>query len=143
MTEDEDPVAVGIRLVNLIETGSRESTYKLAVLLALCHHSVEHREDESGLGLEVPLDALSERVIELYWPQLEPFGDQSSSPLMQVVRGQSAILGEIQGPRAWLFDSSVPRGAVAGHQAPRISTGETKRRYRPCALSVGAPPADQ
>ena len=143
MTEVEDPVAVGIRLVNLIETGSRESTYKLAVLLALCHHSVEHSEDEAGLGLVVPLDALSERVIELYWGQLEPFGDQSSSPLMQVVRGQSAILEEIQGLRTLALRQF---GAPALWQAtslPGYQRARRKRRHPLGALSVGAPPADQ
>ena len=92
-------IDIGVRIVNLIDTGSRESTYKLATLLALCQYSTEHHLQDVGQGLTVGVDDLADRVIALYWRQREPFV-RSGGPLNQVKDGTSQIFGPIDRLRA-------------------------------------------
>ena len=40
-----DPLALGQRVVAVLETGLRTATYKLATLMALVDHSVEYLPD--------------------------------------------------------------------------------------------------
>jgi hypothetical protein len=47
-----------------LEESARSSTYKPALLLALTDRVQEYGEQDS-----IPVRALAERVIELYWPQ--------------------------------------------------------------------------
>lgn len=91
---------VGLRLANLIDTGSRESTYKLATLLALCQLCTEQFPDDTGSGLSVSILDLADRVIALYWRQREPFSLQSEAPLRQVKDGAPTILARIDDLRA-------------------------------------------
>ena len=59
-----DALAVGEKLLALLEESARTTTYKPALLLALIDRAQEYSERES-----IPVRALAERVIELYWPQ--------------------------------------------------------------------------
>ncbi|WP_306460695.1 hypothetical protein [Mycobacterium avium] len=59
--------------MGILETGRRTATYKLAVLSALIDYCVEHLPATSTAALDVPLDNLADRVIELYWRQVVPF----------------------------------------------------------------------
>lgn len=70
MTDNGDALALGQRLVAVLETGLRTATYKLAALMALLDHCVEHVPSDPALPLEVPLRDLAERVFSLYWPQV-------------------------------------------------------------------------
>ncbi|WP_432491381.1 HNH endonuclease [Kineococcus gypseus] len=67
-----DPLEVGARVAELLATGRRASTYKIAVLTALVQHCLEHPA-APGAALRVPIEDLAERVVELYWPQVRPF----------------------------------------------------------------------
>ena len=66
-------IAVGVWIVNLIDTGSREATYKLAALLAICQHPTDRFPHDSEDGLHVPQEVLADRVIALDRRQREPF----------------------------------------------------------------------
>lgn len=68
-----DPLLLGQRVVAMLETGSRTATYKLATLMALIDHAIEHVPDDAGATLEVPISELAHRVLELYWRQVRPF----------------------------------------------------------------------
>ena len=59
-----DALALGEKLLALLEESARTTTYKPALLLALIDRAQEYSERES-----IPVRALAERVIELYWPQ--------------------------------------------------------------------------
>ncbi|WP_345711214.1 HNH endonuclease [Kineococcus glutinatus] len=67
-----DPLDVGARVAELLATGRRVSTYKLATLDALLQHCLEHPAAPDA-ALTVPLEDLADRVIDLYWPQVRPF----------------------------------------------------------------------
>ncbi|SDE20353.1 hypothetical protein SAMN05444580_1126 [Rhodococcus tukisamuensis] len=60
------------RLVALLESGRRESTYKLAVVLALIDVCVESSQAADG-ALHVPVQELAHRVVSYYWPQVRPY----------------------------------------------------------------------
>lgn len=73
-----DVLALGGRLTNLLETGRRESTYKIAVLTALLQHCVEEAGPAElagtpGGGTRVSILDLAVRCIEVYWRQVRPF----------------------------------------------------------------------
>lgn len=76
MDSISDPLALGQRLVAVLETGARVATYKLAALTALIDHCVEHLPEDPRDELVVPVRDLAERVVELYWHQVRPFENQ-------------------------------------------------------------------
>lgn len=69
-----DPLTLGQRITTLLETGRRVSTYKLATLVSLLDHCVEHLPTDPSAPLAVPIEGLAARVIELYWTQVSPYG---------------------------------------------------------------------
>jgi hypothetical protein len=68
-----DPLLLGQRIVGILETGRRTATYKLATLMALIDHAIEHVPARDADRLAVPIDDLARRVLELYWRQVRPF----------------------------------------------------------------------
>lgn len=62
------------RLVALLETGRRNSTYKLAVLLALVDICLERPPAEDGT-LAVPVREIAHRVVSYYWRQVRPYAE--------------------------------------------------------------------
>ncbi|HEY5856812.1 MAG TPA: HNH endonuclease [Aldersonia sp.] len=85
-----DPLALGQRVIAILETGRRTATYKFATLTALVDHCVEHVPADSRAALDVPVVELTDRVIEIYWPQVRPFGGmrlrQSTQPGERIPR---------------------------------------------------------
>ncbi len=59
-----DALALGEKLLALLEESARTTTYKPALLLAL----IDRAQEDSGQEW-IPVRALAERVVELYWPQ--------------------------------------------------------------------------
>ena len=59
-----DALALGGKLLALLDESARTTTYKPALLLALIDRVQEYVEHDS-----IPVRALAERVVELYWPQ--------------------------------------------------------------------------
>jgi hypothetical protein len=85
----DDPLALGQRLVGILETGARVATYKLAALTALIDHCVENLPEEPRQEIDVPVHDLAARVIELYWHQVLPFEHR---PLRQTTGSVARIL---------------------------------------------------
>lgn len=84
-----DPLVLGQRIVALLETGLRTATYKLATLMALIDHAIEHLQEDAEATLEVPIPALAHRVLEMYWRQVRPFDGQQ---LRQSTQTRARIL---------------------------------------------------
>lgn len=66
-------IQLGQRLTSLLNFGRRQTTYKLATLLALIDVCTESLPDDSDDTLEVSIIDLADRVIEYYWQQVEPY----------------------------------------------------------------------
>lgn len=71
-----DPLTLGQHLVGVLESGARVATYKLAVLVALLEHCVEHVPAHPDAEVSVDLTELAERVVALYWRQVRDFDGQ-------------------------------------------------------------------
>jgi 5-methylcytosine-specific restriction endonuclease McrA len=56
----------------ILEEGRFTATYKFALLIALTDLAVE-RGDDSGAALDVPLVAIAEKFVEMYWGHTRPF----------------------------------------------------------------------
>ncbi|NAZ75263.1 HNH endonuclease [Kineococcus sp. T13] len=69
-----DALALGARLAQLLATGRRVSTYKLATLSALVQHCLENPVADDAAA-HVPIPGLADRVVEAYWPQVRAFGE--------------------------------------------------------------------
>ena len=84
----DSPLSVATQLINAIESGRREASYKQCFGLALTMECAAEPSRKS-----VSLFALADRFIDLYWSPLEPF---EGSELRQVKRGDSAVLQPIR-----------------------------------------------
>jgi len=58
------------RLLEVIDSGRRTATYKLALLLALVDLCARHSDHEGRSPSELHTRDLAEQVAELYWPQV-------------------------------------------------------------------------
>jgi len=114
-----DPLVLGQRVVGILETGRRTATYKLAVLSALIDYCVEHLPETSRAPLDVPLDELADRVIELYWRQVVPF-ESLKHRLYQST-------GEKSGDRALILDEIAQLRSGPGKHVRRTPAVARKR----------------
>lgn len=94
----QDPLALGQRIVAVLETGLRTATYKLATLTALIDHCIENWPMTADAPLEVPVTDLAHRVIETYWRQVLPFDGQelrqSTQPNARILRAVAQLRRE-------------------------------------------------
>ncbi|AZZ80231.1 HNH endonuclease [Gordonia alkanivorans] len=97
MPHPTDPLALGQQLVAIIEGGRRTATYKLAVLMALLDLAVESVPDNPDAAVDVDLDDLTSRVIELYWRQMRPLDGHL---LRQSADGRGVIFDAVSDLRA-------------------------------------------
>ena len=81
-----DALALGEKLLSLLEESARTTTCKPALLLALIDRAQEYLDQDS-----VPVRALAERVIELYWPQTLAY-PTTGSILRQSQAGRRATI---------------------------------------------------
>ncbi|MEU2005575.1 HNH endonuclease [Rhodococcus sp. NPDC019627] len=107
-----DPVDVAGRVVQLLESGRRESTYKLATLLALVDICVENTAAPDG-SLMVPIDEITHRMVAYYWPQVRVF--HNGGRLSQTKSGRS-VPDRIADVRTQLAASGL-RTAEAAREA--------------------------
>lgn len=119
-----DPLVLGQRVVGILETGRRTATYKLAVLFALIDYCVEHLPERSTAPIDVPLNDLADRVIELYWRQVAPF-EGATHRLYQST-------GEKSGDRALILDEITQLRTAPGRHprpTPAIARREVPAEY--------------
>jgi hypothetical protein len=90
-----DPLLLGQRVLAILETGLRTATYKLATLMALIDHCIEHLPDNPPETLRVPIPDLARRVLEIYWHQVRPFDGhelrQSTQPRARILIAASTF----------------------------------------------------
>jgi hypothetical protein len=97
-----DALALGEKLLSMLEESARTTTYKPALLLALIDRVQEFADQDS-----VPVRALAERVIELYWPQTLAYPTTGNVlKQSQTAGGRAAIVAEILAFRSELATPS-------------------------------------
>jgi hypothetical protein len=90
-----EPLALGERLLALLDESARTSTYKPALLLAILDRAAEH-VPEPALAVR----SLAERVIELYWPQTLAYPTTGAVLRQNQAGGQATIVRDIARFRA-------------------------------------------
>lgn len=105
MPPPTDPLALGQKLVAILEGGRRTATYKLAVLMALLDLAVESVPDEPMAAVDIDLDDLTSRVIELYWRQMRPLDGHL---LRQSTDGRGVIFAAVSDLRAMVTTHRAP-----------------------------------
>lgn len=104
-----DVLALGEKVLALLEESARTTTYKPALLLALIDRAQEYAGQES-----IPVRARAERVVELYWPETLAYPTTGHVlKQSQASTGRPAIAQAILGFRDD-HAAAVPR-AAAGH----------------------------
>jgi hypothetical protein len=88
-------LALGEKLLSLLEESARTTTYKPALLLALIDRAQEHIDAD-----QVPVSALAERVIELYWPQTLIYPTTGTVLRQTQTHGRATIVAEIHALRS-------------------------------------------
>ncbi len=127
------PLDLGQKLVALLDGGRRTATYKLAVLMALLDLSVESVPDDPYAAVDIDLDQLTTRVIELYWRQLRPLDGRR---LRQSTDGRGVIFTTVADLRDELtrthrtptIDLVVAEGSAA-YVAAHTTVKRTLVRY--------------
>jgi len=139
VTEDlPDPLALGERIVSILQHGQRQSTYKLATLSALIQYCVSHAPGEPDATLDVPIVALADEVMRLYWQQVLPFPDtqtrlrQSSQEdkkplaiLSEILRLREAVGSD----RPGVTFASAQELARKQYERSRSAVAKTLRQY--------------
>jgi hypothetical protein len=82
-----EPLVLGEKILSLLDEASTSSTYKPALLLALIDRASEFEEGEV-----IPVRALAERVIELYWQQTLEYPDGKVVLRQNQAGGQAKII---------------------------------------------------
>lgn len=80
------PIALGEKLLTLLDETATTSTYKPALLLAIIDRAPEAVESD-----EITVRSLAERVTELYWPHTLDY-PTTGTPLVQSQAGQQATI---------------------------------------------------
>jgi HNH endonuclease len=111
-----DPLALGQRVVAVLETGLRTATYKLATLMALVDHCVEYLPDNPNDELAIRITSLAERVLETYWRQVAPL--QGFGQLRQSSQPNARVLLAVQRLRDEAGASHIASPAVARDRLP-------------------------
>jgi hypothetical protein len=93
-TADEQVAFLG-KIERLLSEGQFVATYKYALLVAIADLAIKLGNDD-GSELDLPICAIAEEFIELYWRQGAPYGnavgDGSYNTLQQNTGRQAAIL---------------------------------------------------
>jgi hypothetical protein len=96
----EAQVAFLGKIERLLSEGQFVATYKYALLVAIANLAIKHGSDD-GSELDVPIRAIAEEFIELYWRQSAPYGSAVADTgtgygtLLQNTGGQAEILSVV------------------------------------------------
>jgi len=115
-----DALALGEKLLALLDESARTTTYKPALLLALIDRAQEYPVQES-----IPMRALAERVVELYWPQTLIYPTTGCVLKQSQTKGRAAI---VQGHPVVPANSTPSRPACCRR---RFDTGRDGRSSSP------------
>ena len=118
MTDDAGAIALGEKVLALLDQGRFTATYKFAVLLGLIDLCLEGVTSTGAAPQAITTAQLAAKVTELYWPHTLPFGAAAPQVLRQVRGGSAELIDLIARFRtAHAPDATAPL-ARARHAAP-------------------------
>ena len=121
MTSDppgQHPVNAGFaeRLLEVIDSGRRTATYKLALLLAMLDLCARHSDAHGRAPQVLHTRDIAEQVASLYWPQVIPYlvpGAPGAAVLRQITMPRAAIVTAVSTFRS----AAQAAGATSWHLA--------------------------
>lgn len=122
------------RLVALLEAGRRNSTYKLATLMAMIDICVENTPAPDGT-LAIPIRELAHRVIGYYWRQVRPFGEHGM--LHQMLTSQTPAIPVYV---AQARDVLLAKGIHTPEAAYEIGDNDYRRTVRKVEVKLAQNP---
>ena len=99
-------------MLEVVDSGRRTATYKLALLLALLDLCAFHSDTDGRAPRELTTRDLAEQMASLYWPQVAPFrqnGAPQALELRQISNKRSLVIDAL---RAFRF-AAEPTGATS------------------------------
>jgi 5-methylcytosine-specific restriction endonuclease McrA len=109
------------RLLEVIDSGRRTATYKLALLIALLDLCARH-SDAGGRAPDLLYTRdIAEQVAGLYWPQVIPYlvpGSASAVELRQITLPRAAIIASVSAFRRAAGAVGVTSWHLARHRLP-------------------------
>ena len=114
------PVNAGFaeRLLEVIDSGRRTATYKLALLLALLDLCARHSDAHGRAPQVLYTRDIAEHVASLYWPQVIPYlvpGANGATVLRQITLPRAAIVAAVSS-----FRSAAEKAGVMSWHLARL-----------------------
>ena len=140
--EDENRAASGgfaERLLEVIDSGRRTATYKLAVLMALLDLCARHSQADGQAPRLLHTRDIAEQVAALYWPQVIPYrlpGSGGAIELRQITLARATILVAVSRFRA----AVMAGGATSLYLACQRLPGEYATMLDQVEVTVAAQP---
>lgn len=96
VTGDAGAIALGQKILALLDEGAFTATYKYAVLLGLLDLSIEYTDAKGEPPQAVTTRQLTEKVVQLYWLHTRPYAASGRSPrVLRQNAGRSAAQAKI------------------------------------------------
>jgi hypothetical protein len=109
------------RLLEVVDSGRRTATYKLALLLAILDLCTLRSDADGRAPAELTTRDLAEQVADLYWPQVAPFrreGSPEAVDLRQITNKRSLIIDSLRTFRGEVESSGATSLWIARQLAP-------------------------
>jgi hypothetical protein len=159
---EPDSAAAGFaeRLLEVIDSGRRFATYKLALLMALLDLCARHGGPDGRAPSVLYTREIAERVAAIYWPQTMPYHQGPRViELRQITAQRSAIIAAVLEFRRAAEVTSLSRArqrlpgaypqmldrvevAVAQQPLPRLQTVGSAEQALPFLYDIGWQPRD-
>jgi hypothetical protein len=109
------------RLLEVIDSGRRTATYKLALLIALLDLCARHSDAAGRAPRLLYTRDIAEQVAVLYWPQVIPYlvpGAGAAVELRQITSPRAAIIAAVSAFRRAADAAGAPSWHLARQRLP-------------------------
>jgi hypothetical protein len=140
MTPRRADVGFAERLLEVIDSGRRTATYKLALLLALLDLCARHSDAAGRAPALLYTRDIAEQVAALYWPQVIPYrppGTGTAVELRQITLPRAAIVQAVSAFRG----AAAAAGTTSWHLARQRLQLDAEPGRGHCGRPAPPPPA--
>jgi hypothetical protein len=139
MAQRRADVRFAERLLEVIDSGRRTATYKLALLLALLDLCARHSDAAGRAPALLYTRDIAEQVAALYWPQVIPYrlpGTSTAVELRQITLPRAAIVQTVSAFR----DAAAAAGTTSWQLARQRLPGAYNSMLNQVEITVAAQP---
>lgn len=133
------------RLLEVIDSGRRTATYKLALLITLLDLCARHNDARGRAPELLYTRDIAEQVAGLYWPQVIPYlvpGSGSAVELRQITLPRAAVIAAVSAFRRAADAAGAPSWHLARQRLPgpyesMLDVVEVTVAQQPLAAAAG------